>query len=77
MLCLYCTLGFFLVCKNTKFELSWQPTQESLMSYNTFAIQICLQFPDALLHESVKVALCLGKRLGSIPYILADTSYGR
>jgi diphthamide biosynthesis protein 2 len=38
--------------------------------------KICLQFPDALLHESVEVALCLGKRLGSKPYILADTSYG-
>jgi hypothetical protein len=40
-------------------------------------IQICLQFPDALLHDSVEVALCLGKLLGSIPYILGDTSYGR
>jgi diphthamide biosynthesis enzyme Dph1/Dph2-like protein len=47
------------------------------MSHITFAIQICLQFPDELLHDSVEVALRLGKKLGIIPYILADTSYGR
>jgi diphthamide biosynthesis enzyme Dph1/Dph2-like protein len=78
MLCFYCVTGFvYCSLYNTQFRITLQLTHERLMSHIAFAVQICLQFPDALLHESVQVALCLGKRLGSIPYILADTSYGR
>nr|CAD7408766.1 unnamed protein product [Timema cristinae] len=39
--------------------------------------KVCLQFPDALLGDSVEVALSLGKRIGRQVYILGDTSYGR
>lgn len=38
--------------------------------------KICLQFPDALLCDSVEIALRLGRKIGSVPYILGDTSYG-
>jgi hypothetical protein len=42
-------------------------------------MQIALQFPDELLHDSVPVYQELRKRLGEDQkaYVLADTSYGR
>ncbi|XP_015602679.1 2-(3-amino-3-carboxypropyl)histidine synthase subunit 2 [Cephus cinctus] len=38
--------------------------------------KICLQFPDALLTDSVQIVLYLEKRLGKKIYILGDTSCG-
>ncbi|XP_033340908.2 diphthamide biosynthesis 2 isoform X1 [Megalopta genalis] len=38
--------------------------------------KICLQFPDSLLHDSVKIALCLENRIKKKVYILGDTTCG-
>lgn len=40
------------------------------------SLQVCLQFPDSLLSDSVQVALKLEKLLGRKVYILGDTTCG-
>lgn len=42
-------------------------------------MQIALQFPDELLHDSVPIYRALKSKIGSSQelYVLADTSYGR
>ncbi|XP_014487002.1 PREDICTED: diphthamide biosynthesis protein 2 isoform X2 [Dinoponera quadriceps] len=44
--------------------------------YNSCIFLVCLQFPDNLLADSVKVALHLEKNIGQKVYILGDTTCG-
>lgn len=46
-----------------------------IWSCNLF-LQVCLQFPDSLLPDSIEVALYLEKSIGQKVYILGDTTCG-